>query len=130
MFKSNCSSEIFFGAKDRRKGVKTMKIAISASGPDLDDQVDSRFGRAPFFLLIDPDTLECEAMPNSRNLQAAHGAGIQAAAQLAGRGPEVVLTGHCGPKAFQALQAAGIKVVVGVTGPVRDAVQHYRLGEL
>jgi predicted Fe-Mo cluster-binding NifX family protein len=106
-----------------------MKIAVSASGPDLDAQVDSRFGRAPFFLLVDSDTLECEAIPNSPNLQAAHGAGIQAAAQVARKQPSVVLTGHCGPKAFHTLQAAGIKVVVGVEGLVRDAVQQYRQGQ-
>jgi predicted Fe-Mo cluster-binding NifX family protein len=107
-----------------------MKIAVSASGPDLESRVESRFGRAPFFLLVDTDTLECETISNSPDLQAAHGAGIQSAARLAKRRPDAILTGHCGPKAFYALQAAGIKVIVGVEGIVRDAVQQYLQGQL
>jgi predicted Fe-Mo cluster-binding NifX family protein len=106
-----------------------MKIAVSASGPGLDAQVDSRFGRAPFILLVDPETLEWEAISNNPSLQAAHGAGIQVAARVAGKRPSAVLTGNCGPKAFHALQAAGIKVVVGVAGVVRDAVQQYCQGQ-
>lgn len=106
-----------------------MQIAISANGPGLDAQVDSRFGRAPFILLVDPETLECEAISNNPNLQAAHGAGIQVAARVAGKRPSAVLTGNCGPKAFQALQAAGIRVIIGVEGLVRDAVQKFRQGQ-
>jgi predicted Fe-Mo cluster-binding NifX family protein len=107
-----------------------MKIAVSASGPDLAAQVDPRFGRAPYFLFVDPDTLEFEAVANQQSLQAARGAGIQAAALVASHRPKAVLTGHCGPKAFQTLQAAGIPVVLGVAGSVREAVQQYQQGTL
>jgi len=107
-----------------------MKIAVSASGPDLTAQVDPRFGRAPYFLFIDPDTLEFEAVPNQQNLQAARGAGIQTAALVAGHRPGAVLTGNCGPKAFHILQAVGIPVVLGAGGSVRQAVQQYRQGAL
>lgn len=106
-----------------------MKIAVSASGPDLEAQVDSRFGRAPYFILVDPETLELKPVPNRPNLQAAQGAGIQAAALVARHRPAAVLTGHCGPKAFQTLAAAGIDVVVGVEGTVREAVQCYKAGK-
>ena len=106
-----------------------MKIAVSASGPDLEAQVDPRFGRAPYFLLVDSDTMAWEVISNSLELQAAHGAGIQAAAQVARSQPNVVLTGNCGPKAFHTLQAAGIKVIVGVAGVVKDAVQQYGQGQ-
>lgn len=105
-----------------------MKIVVSAGGPSLEAQVDPRFGRAPFFLVVDPETLDFEALPNRPSLQAAQGAGIQAAALVAGHKPKAVLTGHCGPKAFYTLEAAGIEVIVGVAGPVRDAVQGYRAG--
>jgi predicted Fe-Mo cluster-binding NifX family protein len=67
---------------------------------------------------------------NGQNLQAAQGAGIQAAALVARHRPAAVLTGHCGPRAFQTLQAAGIRVIVEVEGSVRDAVQDYRSGKL
>ncbi|MDI6852086.1 MAG: NifB/NifX family molybdenum-iron cluster-binding protein [Deltaproteobacteria bacterium] len=106
-----------------------MKIAVSASGPDLEARVDPRFGRAPYFLLVDPETLDLEAVPNRPNLQAAQGAGIQAAALVARYHPAAVLTGHCGPKAFHTLVAAGIDVIVDVEGSVREAVQSYKAGK-
>lgn len=107
-----------------------MKIAISATGTDLEARVDPRFGRAPFFLLVDLETQDLEVVPNQPNLQATQGAGIQAAALLSRYQPDAVLTGHCGPKAFHTLEAAGIVVIVGLEGPVRQAVQDYRAGKL
>ena len=106
-----------------------MRIAVSASGPDLEAQVDPRFGRAPFFLMVDPDTMEFEVAPNQINLQAAQGAGVQAAALVARYKPKAVLTGHCGPKAFHTLEAAGISVIVGVAGSVRQAVESFQAGK-
>jgi predicted Fe-Mo cluster-binding NifX family protein len=107
-----------------------MKIAISASGPELDAEVNPRFGRAPYFLLVRPDTLEFEVVTNQESLQAAHGAGIQTATLVAKCGPAAVITGNCGPKAYQTLEAAGIPVILGVSGTVRDAVQQYNQGKL
>lgn len=106
------------------------KIAISATGQSLEAQVDPRFGRAAFLLLVDPETMEFEAMVNRLNLQAAQGEGLQAAALVAGRHPAALLTGNCGPKAFQNLEEAGIPVFLGVTGSVREAVQQFRTGKL
>jgi predicted Fe-Mo cluster-binding NifX family protein len=107
-----------------------VKIAVSSSGPTLEAAVDPRFGRAPYLLVVDPDTLEFEAVANQMNLQAAQGAGIQTATLVARYQPVAVLTGHCGPKAFQTLQAAGIQVIVEVSGPVKQAVEKYRAGQL
>jgi predicted Fe-Mo cluster-binding NifX family protein len=107
-----------------------MKIAVSAVGPDLDAQVDPRFGRAPYFILIDPESLEFEAVANRQNLQAARGAGIQAAALVARHRPSAVITGNCGPKAYNTLAAAGIPVLLGASGSVRNTVQQYRQGKL
>ena len=107
-----------------------MKVAVSASGPTLDDAVDPRFGRAPYLLIVDTETLEFETVANQINLQSAQGAGIQTAALVARYKPAVVMTGHCGPKAFQTLQAAGIKVIVEVDGTIRQAVEQYRTGKL
>ncbi|NLI80965.1 MAG: dinitrogenase iron-molybdenum cofactor biosynthesis protein [Deltaproteobacteria bacterium] len=107
-----------------------MKIAVSVSGGDLDAQVDPRFGRASGFLLIDPETMDYEVVENKQNVNAPQGAGIQAAATIARAGASVLLTGHCGPKAFQTLQAAGVKVIVGVEGSVRDALEAFRVGRL
>ena len=107
-----------------------MKIAVSASTPDLEGPIDPRFGRAPYFLLVNPDTLEFEVVANQINLQALQGAGIQAAALVARHRPAAVITGHCGPKAYDTLVAAGIPVIVGVEGSIRAAVQQYRQGNL
>jgi len=106
-----------------------LKIVVSASGPTLDAPVDARFGRAPYLLIVDPDSLEFEAVANQTNLQAPQGAGIQTATLVAQYKPDAVLTGHCGPKAFQTLQAAGIKVIVEVQGSVQQAVEQYRAGQ-
>ncbi len=104
-----------------------MKIAITSAGPTLDDSVEARFGRCAYFLIIDPDTLDFEAIENP-NIALGGGAGIQSAQLMANKNVEVVLTGNCGPNAFQTFGAAGIQVITGVTGQVRQAVQAYKSG--
>lgn len=106
-----------------------MKIAVSSAGQTLDDSVDARFGRCAYFLVIDPDTLESEAIQNP-NIDLGHGAGIQSAQLLANKGVTVVLTGNCGPNAFQTFGAAGIQVITGVAGQVREAVEMYKSGAM
>jgi predicted Fe-Mo cluster-binding NifX family protein len=106
------------------------KVAISANGESLEARVDPRFGRASYFLLVNPATMEFEAVANRQNLQAVQGAGLKAAALVADRQPAAILTGNCGPKAFQILEAAGIPVFLGVTGSVREAVEQFRTGKL
>jgi predicted Fe-Mo cluster-binding NifX family protein len=100
------------------------KICVTAQGTDINSEVDPRFGRAPYFLIMDPDTMDFEALPND-NKDAAHGAGIQAAQLVAGKNVSTVLTGQCGPKALQVLQAAGIQLVQGVSGKVKEAVESW-----
>jgi len=106
-----------------------MKIAITASNPDLSSPVDPRFGRCPYFIIVDPDTLEFEANENT-NLYASSGAGIQAAQFVANKGVKALLTGSCGPNAFQTLQAAGVEVIVGISGTVQEAATLYKEGNL
>jgi len=104
-----------------------MKIAISATGPTLDAEVDPRFGRCQYFVIIDPQTMEFEALENS-SAMAAGGAGISTGQMIAGKGVEVVLTGNCGPNAYQVLSAAGLQVITGVSGKISDAIEEYKLG--
>jgi predicted Fe-Mo cluster-binding NifX family protein len=106
-----------------------MKIAVSSEGPNLDSQVDPRFGRCPYFVIVDTDTMEFEAIQNTYSM-AAGGAGIQTAQMIANRGVEVVLTGSCGPNAYQTLSAAGVQVVVGVAGTVKEAIERFKAGQL
>jgi predicted Fe-Mo cluster-binding NifX family protein len=106
-----------------------MKICVSAVANSLDAQVDPRFGRCPFFMIVDSETMQFEAIPNMAS-GAMGGAGIQAAQTIASRGVQVLVTGNVGPNAFQALSAAGIKIVTGAFGNVREVVEKYKRGEL
>ena len=106
-----------------------MKIAVTSTGPTLDDTVEARFGRCPYFLIIDPDTLEFEAIENP-NISLGGGAGIQSAQLMASKNVSVVLTGNCGPNAFQTFEAAGVKLITGVSGQIRQAVEQYKSNAL
>ncbi|MEJ2660121.1 MAG: NifB/NifX family molybdenum-iron cluster-binding protein [Desulfobacteraceae bacterium] len=106
-----------------------MRIAVTSNGPSLDAVVEPRFGRSPYFLCIDPDTLVLEAIPNP-NMALSGGAGPQSAQLMAEKGVSAVLTGNCGPNAFQAFGAAGIQVITGVSGLVREAVDQFKAGRL
>jgi predicted Fe-Mo cluster-binding NifX family protein len=104
-----------------------MKIAISAAGPTLESDVDPRFGRCQHFVIADTDTNELEALDNA-SAMAAGGAGISAAQEIVSRAVKAVLTGNCGPNAYQVLSAAGIDVITGVSGKIKDAIEEYKLG--
>jgi len=104
------------------------KIAVTASSNEIDSPVDPRFGRCPYLLIVDPETMEYEALDNVY-AGASGGAGIQAAQRLAAEGVEALLTGSCGPNAFETLRAAGVRVIVGARGTVREAVERYLSGE-
>ena len=106
-----------------------MRIAVTTQKENLEAEVESRFGRAPKFLIIDSDTMAFAAVENTQSMDLSQGAGIQAARNIIPHKPDVLLTGNCGPKAFRVLQAAGIKVVVGAKGKITDAVRAYLNGE-
>jgi len=107
-----------------------MKVAITSQGQDLDAPVDPRFGRAAYILILDMDDDTIEVLDNSENVNAFKGAGIQAAATVADKGADVLLTGYCGPKAFQMLQAAGVKVANDAKGTVQEALADFKSGKL
>jgi len=107
-----------------------MKIAISSHGDTLEARVDQRFGRAAKFILFDTSNGGFEVHDNAQSLNAAQGAGIQAAETVSRMGAQAVITGHCGPKAFKTLKAADIQVVVGAGGTVAEAVDAFRSGAL
>ncbi len=104
-----------------------MRIAVTATGSDLESTVESRFGRCPYFIIIEPDTMHFEAVENP-NIAAGGGAGIQSAQLMADKDVQTVLTGNCGPNAFRTFGAAGIEVIVGVDGVVKEAVEQFKAG--
>lgn len=107
-----------------------MKLAVTSDGGDLTGRVAARFGRARYFIIYDVDSGEVEAVDNAQNLEAPQGAGIQAARNIADAGVQAVITGNVGPRAFAALQAAGVPVYLEAAGTVGEAIERYKAGEL
>ncbi len=107
-----------------------MKVAVTSRGTDMASEVDPRFGRAKFLILVDTETGEFTAHDNTQNLSAVQGAGIQAAQNVVSLGAAAVITGNVGPKAFAALQAGDVKPYIGAAGSVRDAVEQFKEGRL
>ena len=106
-----------------------MKIGVSSSGDNIEALVDPRFGRCPYFVLVDSESMQFEAVPNPA-VTSGHGAGIQAAQTIAGKEARVLITGNVGPNAFRALTAAGITIVTGASGKVTDVIEKYKKGIL
>lgn len=107
-----------------------MKIVFTTTGERLDAPLDSRFGRAPRFLIYDQDHGTFEVLDNRQNVEAAQGAGIQAAEAVVRSGARALVTGHCGPKAFRVLTATGIQVFTTDAATVSAALEAFRAGHL
>ena len=108
-----------------------MKVVITSSAQTLADPIDMHFGRARHFILADTETGRASAHDNAQNLHAAQGAGIQSAETVARLGAEAIVTGSVGPKAYKALQAAGIKIaLVEDVCPGTEALRRFKDGEL
>jgi predicted Fe-Mo cluster-binding NifX family protein len=106
-----------------------MKIAITSTGKTLESDVDPRFGRAAYFIIIDTDTMEFSAVENA-NVAAGGGAGVGSAKTVIDSGAQAVLTGNCGPNAERTLTAGGVKLYTGVTGTVKEAAESFKSGKL
>jgi len=92
--------------------------------------MDPRFGRCPFFVVVDLDSMSETSIPNA-NVNATSGAGIQVAQDVARQGAAALITGNIGPNAMQTLSAAGIDVYLHQgAGSVRDVLGKFKLGEL
>lgn len=106
-----------------------MKIAVTSSGPELKSDIDPRFGRCQYFIIYDTENDEYEAIENS-NIRGMGGVGIQSAQMMADKGVQVVISGNCGPNAFQTLKAADIQLITGLSGTVESVIQEYKKGNL
>lgn len=107
-----------------------MIIALSSTGTKLEDPMDTRFGRAKYFLFYDTETKEVKAVENKQNLQAAQGAGIQSAMRVAENGAGILLTGHCGPKAFRVLEEGEIAIYLTSAATGKEALALLEEGKL
>lgn len=113
----------------KRKG-NQMKIAVTAQGKELSSEIDLRFGRAKWLIVIDTETNDFQAHDNVVNLNAVQGAGIQTGQNIANLGVEAVITGNVGPNAFRTLNAANIKVFLAEEQTVQDAMDSFKAGKL
>jgi predicted Fe-Mo cluster-binding NifX family protein len=105
----------------------SMKIAVTATGPSLDSEMDSRFGRCAYFLFVETKDMSFEVVANP-STSLGGGAGVQSGQLISKKGAEYLLTGNCGPNAFATLKAAGIEVVTGCSGTVRQAAERFLSG--
>jgi predicted Fe-Mo cluster-binding NifX family protein len=106
-----------------------MKVAVSSTGQGQDGGVDPRFGRCPYFLIVDSDTFSSEVVENT-GTASAHGAGIGAAQLIASKGVKAVITGHVGPNAYQSLNSVGIKIYTVKAGTIKEAIEALAAGRL
>lgn len=107
-----------------------MKLAFSARGPALSSELDPRFGRASYFVVVNSESGELSAHDNSQNVRAARGAGVQVAQEIVNLGVAGVLTGSITPNAASVLQAGNVKVYRQTWGTVRDGIEQFKLGRL
>lgn len=106
-----------------------MKVAVTATGSDLDSMVDERFGRCRYFIFIDPETEEFEAVENIY-MGDAHGAGVQVAQFIIDKGISALITVNVGPNAMRVLKESGIEVYAASSMSVKEAVENYVHGKL
>ena len=107
-----------------------MKIAITAQGKELSSEIDLRFGRAKWIIVVDSQTGDFAAHDNVVNLNAVQGAGIQTGQNIANLDVEVVITGNVGPNAFKTLNTAGVKIFLAEKQTVQSAIDSLKTGKL
>jgi len=107
-----------------------MKVCITSQGDDLSAEVDTRFGRARYFVIYDDETEEFEVVDNQQNMNAAGGAGVQSGTNIVDKGCDWVISGHIGPKGLSVLKAGGVKIAIGAEGTVEEAIQAFKDGKL
>lgn len=108
-----------------------MKLVVPAvESGDMNTEIHDNFGRADFFAVVEVETAEVEFISNSA-AQKSSGAGVAAAQLCADNGADLVAAYHFGPKAHQALKAAGIKLL-NLEGQklIKEAYNDYQLNNL
>lgn len=107
-----------------------MKVAVTSQGKELLSEIDPRFGRAKWLIVVDTETGKFEAHDNTVNLNAAQGAGIQTGQNIANLDVDVLISGNVGPNAFRTLSAAKIKVFLTDKQTVQQAIDSFKASNL
>jgi len=106
-----------------------MKICIPTTDPNLSSPIDQVFGRCGYFLIVDSESEKFKIQANKAK-EAERGAGIQASQTVVDLGAEVVICSNIGPNALSVLQESGVKVISGVSGTAKEALEKFKSGEL
>ena len=107
-----------------------MKIAVSSTGPRLDDTVHDLFGRCDFFVIVDTASMESHAVKNPF-ADAVTGAGTASVQIIFDEGAKAVISGKVGPNAYEVLTQGEINIFLSPPGvAVREAVTKYKDGSL
>ncbi|NOX71648.1 MAG: hypothetical protein GXO64_03030 [Candidatus Micrarchaeota archaeon] len=108
-----------------------MKIAITSGTDSIEGNVDQRFGRCKYFIVVDVENGEIRKWEAIENIGASqsHGAGTQAAQQIGNAGPEVLITGNLGPNAANILGQLPLRIYQA-SGSIRDALRDFSSGKL
>jgi predicted Fe-Mo cluster-binding NifX family protein len=112
-----------------KKGNK-MKVAVTAQGKELSSEIDLRFGRAKWLIIVDTERDDFQAHDNVVNLNAVQGAGIQTGQNIANLGVDAVITGNVGPNAFKTLNKASVKIFLAQEQTVQGAIDSFKAGNL
>jgi predicted Fe-Mo cluster-binding NifX family protein len=107
-----------------------MKVVVTSQGKELTSEVDQRFGRAKFLLVVDTETGDFTVHDNELNLNAIQGAGIQTGQNIANLGVEAVITGNVGPNVFKTLKAANVKIFLAQKQTIAEAVEAFKAGKM
>ena len=107
-----------------------MKVAVTSQGKELSSEIDARFGRAKWLIVVDTDEGDFKAYDNVLNLNAVQGAGIQTGQNIVNLDVEAVITGNIGPNAFKTLNAVNVKVFLANSQTVQEAVDLFKAGKL
>lgn len=102
-----------------------MKIGVLAEGDALDSFIAEDFGRAPYFLIVDLDTLDYEVVHNE-HMNAVEGAGMKVADAIVDLGVDAIITGGIGPHGYERLTKAGIKVSFDEEGTVEEGLANFK----
>jgi predicted Fe-Mo cluster-binding NifX family protein len=103
-----------------------MKVAVTSQGEELSSEIDPRFGRAKWLIVVDTETGKSEAHNNTVNLNATQGAGIQTGQNIANLGVDAVITGNIGPNAFRILNTAGVLIFLAEKQTVNEAINAFK----
>jgi len=107
-----------------------MKVAVTSQGEELSSEIDPRFGRAKWLIVVDTETGKSEAHDNTVNLNAAQGSGIQTGQNIANLDVDAVITGNVGLNAFRTLSAAKVKIFLAEKQTVQQAIDSFKAGKL